>query len=149
MNLICGIPQTITATFSIHIFMCAMLMIILGKTQLGSIEPVKKTLPRSYESTISLQIGSSHTIISHCHYQFSSNCYTPMWHTTSSGGKLLTCWIMYRVDRPTDTYERGFFHCLWWFGTSLVCTDFISILCTKISILNQDVVSNICFDYHS
>ena len=80
------------------------------------------------------KIGSSHTIISHCHYQFSSNCYTPMWHTTTSGGKLLTCWIMYRVDRPTDTYERGFFHCLWWFATSLVCTDFISILCTKISI---------------
>ena len=64
------------------------------------------------------KIGSSHTIISHCHYQFSSNCYTPMWHTTTSGGKLLTCWIMYRVDRPTDTYERGFFHCLWWFATS-------------------------------
>lgn len=62
--------------------------------------------------------SSSHTIIRHCHYQFSSNCYTPMWHTTTSGGKLLTCWIMYRVDRPTDTYERGFFHCLWWFATS-------------------------------
>ena len=126
--------------------MCTMLMIILGKTQLGSIEPVKKTLPRSYESTISLQIGSSHTIISHCHYQFSSNCYTPMWHTTSSGGKLLTCWIMYRVDRPTDTYERGFLHCLWWFATSLVCRRFhICFVYKDFIALMQECMIQCCF----
>ena len=109
-----GIPQTITATFSFlyHIHVCHV-DDYSWENSVGLNEAYKEnTTSFIGKYNFPSKIGSSHTIISHCHYQFSSNCYTPMWHTTTSGGKLLTCWIMYRVDRPTDTYERGFLHCL-------------------------------------